>query len=623
MDRAILLEPRNRWYRIARAELLLDCDDAMKALADLESIKDGLPEEPAVFRLMGSALYGAGRREESLRFFSRAIELDPKDYDLRIGRAKALADTANTDESVSPSAALRVILLDEGGRIAVKAVASKGRERLTANDLDAALEDFGLVLAHDPDNLEALTLRGFALMKSGDVAGAEADFGAALAHGVRPGYVKYNMARSYRNAGDLVRAEELFGESLRHEIKFNTHFQRGLTRASLGSHAGALEDLDAALVLRPGDRHAMSHRAVELARVGRTLDSDEQFREVERLQPDDKHNISLWIEQLIARNEPAQAIEVVARAIVENPTSGDLYALRGRAHIALRQYQTALEDLTLAHDFGADRTLVALDRARCFSESGSTSEAASVLSLVADLSSPYQYAALATRATMRRKLRDFEGAFDDYSRAIDLDATNSRLLVGRACLLMEEKRFAEAIIDLDEALEIDPSSEEALFHRSEARARSGDSSGAVADLDRLVEGGAPPRRTSYLRGSISFNLGDWLDASSHFRTALDAEDGPKKYEVMSSLAAAYDNMGNFGDAEALFRQIVGSNPSPEKKLMLGIAISQQGREGEARAAFSEVRKSLGADSELIFQRSVLPGLLLEEARVRADWESTS
>lgn len=621
LDRAVALDPENPWHRIARAELLLGDSQSSRALEDLEAIGHRMPNEPEVLRLYGSALLADGRREDALQAFARALTASPADIATRLARGRALADGHELHDE-NPLRALRSILLDEGQRVAVASVVSKARERLLENDLRTAIEDFTLILEHDPQNADALASRGHARLRLGLKLEAQADFDEALERTANRAKTLDQMALAHRAVGDRKRAIEYLTQAIECRASAWRYLQRGMTFDAEGEYGNAEEDYALALELRPNFHEAAAHRAYSLGRLGNFDASDELFLKIEVEAPGNLHNLELWVELLlIRRHRPAEALEVVSRAIDATPFEGRLYATRARVQVALKRYASAHSDLEAAETFGADRSLVALDRSSAYFDIGDFEAAEKALASAAGLSSPYRIAVLANHATLLRRLERLDEALAQLDQAIELSLDNERLLVSRGCLLMLMSEMERAALDFDRAIEINERSSSALWHRARLRASSGDIDGALADIDNTD--GYDVGFAAEVRGYSHFRQREWREAADLFQTAIAASEGDEmRIGLMSSLAAAYDNLGEFGDAEVLFRKIASQVSDARSRLRLGICLSQQGKDAEATEFFRQVREQLGDAAQSLFDENVVPGALLEAERVLACWEGS-
>jgi tetratricopeptide (TPR) repeat protein len=83
LQAAARLRPDAGETHLARANYLYYClRDYNDALAELEVARRSLPNDPRLFELTGYILRRRGQQEEGLRNLQRAVELDPRNYDI-------------------------------------------------------------------------------------------------------------------------------------------------------------------------------------------------------------------------------------------------------------------------------------------------------------------------------------------------------------------------------------------------------------------------------------------------------------------------------------------------------------------------------------------------------------
>src|SRR6516225_1500270 len=83
LQAAARLRPDAGETHLARANYLYYClRDYNGALAELEVARHSLPNDPRLFELTGYILRRRGQQEEGLRNLTRAVELDPRNYDI-------------------------------------------------------------------------------------------------------------------------------------------------------------------------------------------------------------------------------------------------------------------------------------------------------------------------------------------------------------------------------------------------------------------------------------------------------------------------------------------------------------------------------------------------------------
>ena len=80
-----------------------------------------------------------------------------------------------------------------------------------------------------------------------------------------------------------------------------------------------------------------------------------------------------------------------------------------------------------------------------------------------------------------------EKAYEDFSRAIDIDPTRPDAYVGRANTLSTLGRYEEALPDYNRAIEIDPELANAYANRGSAHSQTGQYEKAIADYEKAME----------------------------------------------------------------------------------------------------------------------------------------
>jgi len=80
-----------------------------------------------------------------------------------------------------------------------------------------------------------------------------------------------------------------------------------------------------------------------------------------------------------------------------------------------------------------------------------------------------------------------EKAFEDFSRAIDIDPSRADAYLGRANTLNTMGRYEESLPDYNRALEIDPELANAYANRGSVHSHLGQYKKAIADFEKALE----------------------------------------------------------------------------------------------------------------------------------------
>ena len=80
-----------------------------------------------------------------------------------------------------------------------------------------------------------------------------------------------------------------------------------------------------------------------------------------------------------------------------------------------------------------------------------------------------------------------EKAYEDFSRAIEIDPARADAYVGRANTLLTLGRYEESLPDYNRAIEIDPELANAYANRGSAHSHLGQYEKAIADYEKALE----------------------------------------------------------------------------------------------------------------------------------------
>jgi len=235
---------RNATYH---SELALWADTTVKS-----------PDNPYPFNNLGIALVNAGRRDEAVPQFTRALQLNP-------GYAEAHNNLG-------------------------LALAGSGR-------LPEAMAEYAAALRLKPDYPEAETNLGVALAGSGRLPEAIERFSAAVR--LNPDYAAAhnNLAVALAGSGRLPEAIAQYREMLRLEPGYSeVHYNLGNALLASGRLPEAITEYGAALDLQPDYPEAEANLGAALAEAGRYADAIAHYERALRLAPGDpdvRHNLDL------------------------------------------------------------------------------------------------------------------------------------------------------------------------------------------------------------------------------------------------------------------------------------------------------------------------------------------
>ncbi|HTY13329.1 MAG TPA: tetratricopeptide repeat protein [Candidatus Omnitrophota bacterium] len=133
------------------------------------------------------------------------------------------------------------------------------------------------------------------------------------------------------------------------------------------------------------------------------------------------------------------------------------------------------------------------------------------------------------------RLRDYDRAYSDFSRAIAADPKYSSAYINRALIRYYRGDVGGSIADYDQAIKIDPTIGEAYGNRGNSYVAKGDTVKALADYELALKYKPDYPETYYNRGNLLARLGRYEEAYADYHKALAQKP---------DYAAAYNNLGN-------------------------------------------------------------------------------
>jgi len=119
---------------------------------------------------------------------------------------------------------------------------------------------------------------------------------------------------------------------------------------------------------------------------------------------------------------------------------------------------------------------------------------------------------------------DFDGAADEFTKAINADPTIAQAYLGLGMVLIARSRFKDALLPLDRAEALQPSSWLVYFEIAIAHLQLGDSDSALRQLStaQMLAGLDAEKRsgTAYLRALALLKRNDLMAATQHLQDAI-------------------------------------------------------------------------------------------------------
>ncbi len=165
-----------------------------------------------------------------------------------------------------------------------------------------------------------------------------------------------------------------------------------------------------------------------------------------------------------------EALDVLTRAITENPNDPSLIGTRGSLLLAQNRAFDALVDLEKAVTLAPDSALLLINRSQAY-----------------------------------RKFNRYQEAMTDLNKAVTISPNLVPARFNRGTLLYGEAKYKEAMADFDICIQVAPDTAGPYFNRAVTRDAMGDQAGAVSDMNKFIELSDNPEWIKVARDTMN----DW------------------------------------------------------------------------------------------------------------------
>lgn len=528
----------------------------------------------------GHALRLAGKHDEALRDYERAIPLQPDQSGGYFGRAVIRNMRGDLQGAlVDGSMAIQTAPDAPEGHI-VRGETNIRLGQWVQADIDLSR---GLELSKGAPGYEiALVLRGYGRVQYNRPADAERDLNEAIhrtpgdvfAHRFR-GLARLKLQSFERAAADFSRAIALKNEA-------EDYYNRGMALAYLSLPDRALADFDTAFRLAPKNSPGRAESEAEVEgyrksvaaerqrdrdnRYGgplsmwRVVGSPHQFfghgSAVDVVRPNYEPPpragqpwLALLVEPSTAPAGDARIDGVMDRlragdtnttmdemdAAIRAGATADLYLARSRVWLGRAASSAALRDLDRAVEMRPDRADLYLHRGIAALREGQTRFAISNFqdALRRDPNGAAAKLNLAVAQVLADETSAARGALDRLLRT----APTAEALRIRGALLARLGDYRAAVSDLTQALTIQPADPLTLLLRARTLTLGGDPAAALADLQQVDPARIDANQLAWIRGVAQFADGQYGAAKDTFTAASAKGQGDAQADIVAHIAA--------------------------------------------------------------------------------------
>jgi tetratricopeptide (TPR) repeat protein len=135
----------------------------------------------------------------------------------------------------------------------------------------------------------------------------------------------------------------------------------------------------------------------------------------------------------------------------------------------------------------------------------------------------------AARGKLLLEMRQYQGATQSYSRAIETGVADPAVYRGRAEAYLLQKKYAQAIGDLEKAYRMEPEQMDLLIEISKACLKAGQFRKAAESMETYLLYYPDNAEAHYQYGQIHLSTGDYFDALDQFNACLRLDTGDPRY----------------------------------------------------------------------------------------------
>lgn len=603
--------------------------DSAAAVVYLQAAIRSVPGNADLYVFLGSHEYKAGKYQEAIESFRKAVELDPRSDPAHYGLGLALLkkDPRNGAEAVREyKAALRFNPRNARAYFELGVLAAQ------ENDLAAAADDLERAIQLQPDSAELYGELGRVYEREGRLGDAEKAFRTALRLDQHTTLALYHLARILQARGSTEEAKAYFEQQRQLEEQAGRLPQQAMLLKVEGLRAmsdGRLEDAVSAfrkaLSLDPTAQRTYDLGGA-LLRQGSMEEAIECFRTAVRLRPsfvraqvdlaralegnrdpsaDDEWQKAEQLEIFFAPNEQEKPHS--AEAAISRYNSAVSLMRQGKTAAAVTALQTATKlepELVEAHHAlgvllmrqgdkaGAKRefyTVVRLDPkfvdarnnlgALLAQEQDYPKAIWQILEVLR--LNPEDLKAHINLSNILIAVGDTDAALDQLQAATQLSPENALLFLYLGRAQYRVGKGEAAVRSLRRALELDPQMGSAHCGLGEVLLAQGSSSEASAEFKTALRLDRRNADAHFQLGKIALQEGSKDEATTYLREAVRLK--PEYSEAHLELGKTYEQLKRPDAAEREFRAAMALKPDmPQALYSLARLLYRTGRTEEAK-----------------------------------------
>ena len=279
----------------------------------------------------------------------------------------------------------------------------------------------------------------------------------------------------------------------------------------------------------------------------------------------------------------------------QTPSSAISLYKHGTSKLNKNDLDGAIQDFTKAIELSSRFGPAKADQGSRFGNDLTTEAEAANITVV----DPLTANAYSNRGVARMRKGDFEGAIQDFGRAIRIRPNLAEPYLNRCAARRAIGDQAGALADANKAISLNNEMYQAYNNRASVRYELGDYKGAHNDLNRAIELNPKIVEHFYNRGYLLVHIGEIEAALQDFNEAIKLN--PEIAQPYQGRATAWMKKAKYEEAIADLTRAIELDPTePTSYMNRGLSLTVRGRHTEAKKDFDkclELNPALKADLE--------------------------
>lgn len=589
---AVQSDPKHAQARLLLAQVLLHTGDPASAQRELRAAIDGGAAPQDTAELAARIQLALGRFNEVLA----GIDSDelPLEEPLRSGlRGQALLGLQQFDEA---TAAFKDALAADAND--VRAHVGLAQAAGAAGQFELALAELDRALAAEPDNAEAMMVRGVILGRQGDHEQAEKALLAArrsapaqLTRQQHSGLLAI-LAETQLARGDIESAAVTQRDfvALAGKTPFG-HVLAGRIAMARQDHASAVAEFQHAVNAAPNLVSARFLLGAALLAQGNLNQAEAQLTQVLQKSPDNLEARKLLAQARLRLDRPDAAMQILMPAEQSGDTDAQISTMMGLAHLQLGDETGAIQALESGAAREPDNRRLQFNLAEVNLRSGHVDKALTILNALPVVQNDATREALLTQAiAAKRGTQAAQSQLDEliskYPRHLGLlnlastfharlgQIDRARALISKAEAVNAEyvpTQLTAARVELssgdqaaaaqrlEKVLALQPGNRAAALGLAEIEARGGDFAAAERRLQDLRKREPKAIEPVILLARLHLQQNQPAAADKVLQAAIAAE--PNRADLLNAAGLLYLDSGRYDEAAARLRQATAADSS--------------------------------------------------------------